>query len=454
MSSPFRSLGVFNYRLWFAGATVSNVGTWMQRTAQDWIVLTELTDHDAVAVGITTALQFGPVLLLTPLTGLAADVFDRRRLLLATQTAMAVIGAVFAALVLTGAVELWMVYGLAVALGVASAFDGPARQAFVSELVPTSLISNAVGLNATSFTVARLAGPALAGLLTAAIGAGWVLLINAVTFAATITGILAMRTAELHRQPRSPRAPGRLRAGLLYVSSRGDLAVVVLSALVFGAIGTNLPIIVATMSTVEFGLGPTEFGILSSVVAIGSVIGAIAGARRERARLSAIALSALVFGLGAIGAAVSPDAWVFGAFLVVLGFTSLVIMNTTNAYLQAATPPELRGRVMAIYIAVIIGGPTIGAPAIGFIATEAGPRWAAAAGALGGLVPALLFALWWVRAGRRASDAASASPPDQRGTAVFRILRASTGSRTGSRAGSASLGGARTPRGVQSPGPE
>jgi MFS family permease len=397
VSGPFRSLRILNYRLWFAGVTISNVGTWMQRTAQDWIVLTELTDHDATAVGLTTALQFGPVLLLSPLTGLAADVIDRRRLLLITQASMGMLSVALGVLYLAGSVELWMVYGFALLLGVVSAFDGPARQAFVSELVPETLLPNAVGLNATSFTVARLAGPAIAGILTAVIGAGWVFVINSGTFAATIAAILTMRVAELLPQPRSPRMPGRIRAGARHVRSHPDLALVVLNALVFSALGMNIPIFVATMATVEFELGAVQFGVLSSVVAIGSIAGAIMGARRERARLSTIALAALCFGFGAVAAALSPNAWVFAACLTVLGFCSLAIMNTTNAYMQTRTPPDLRGRVMAIYIAVVLGGPTLGAPVIGFIATTAGPRWATAAGAIGGFVPALISLLWLAR---------------------------------------------------------
>ena len=212
MSSAFRSLGVFNYRVWFLGATVSNVGTWMQRTAQDWIVLTMLTKNDAAAVGVTMALQFGPQLLLTPITGLAADRLDRRKLLMMTQAAMGVLGLALGILTVTGTVQLWMVYLFAFLLGCVTSFDAPARQIFVSSLVPPALLSNAVGLNATSFNTARLIGPAVAGLLTAAVGAGWVFLINALTFAATLAALFLFRSSELVPHTRAPRARGTASA--------------------------------------------------------------------------------------------------------------------------------------------------------------------------------------------------------------------------------------------------
>ncbi|HEY8590870.1 MAG TPA: MFS transporter, partial [Naasia sp.] len=275
MKSTFRALRVYNYRLWFVGFTVSNLGVWMARTAQDWIVLTELTDYDAAAVGLSMALQFAPILLLAPLAGLAADTIDRRRLLVVTQTVMGTLCLALGVLYLTGLVTLWMVYAFSLLLGIASAFDGTARQSFVTELVSRELTTNAIGLNGTSFTLARLIGPALAGLLTAVLGAGWVFTISCITFAATIVAIGAMRREELNLAPPAPPARARTRAGLVHLLADPDLKIVFLSVFVFGTLGMNFPIFIATMAGVEFGLGVSEFGLLSSVVAIGSVTGAL-----------------------------------------------------------------------------------------------------------------------------------------------------------------------------------
>lgn len=403
MSAMFRSLRIFNYRLWFLGATVSNVGTWMQRTAQDWIVLTDLTDHDATAVGVSMALQFGPILLLTPLAGLVADMVDRRRLLLVTQVFMGLLSLTLGILYLAGVAELWMVFVFALFLGVASAFDGPVRQSFVSELVPRDYVSNAIGLNGTSFTLARLVGPATAGLLTLAVGAGWVFAINFLTFAATVAALGAMRRDELHLGPRPRWGERRMRDGMQYVVARDHLVVVIASAFVFGAIGMNFPIFIVTMATVEFGVGAGGFGVLSSVVAIGSVTGALLGARRERPTVRTIGVGALAFGVVAVASAVSPLIWIYGAFIVGLGIASVTVLNSSNAYLQLHTPLELRGRVMAIYMAVVMGSSVLGAPLIGWVADTFGPRWATAVGALGGFVPATIILGWWLwrwRAGR------------------------------------------------------
>ncbi|MDR3068850.1 MAG: MFS transporter, partial [Cellulomonas sp.] len=215
--ATFSSLRYRGYRLWFAGALVSNVGTWMQRVAQDWLVLTVLTHGSGVAVGITTALQFGPVLLLTPLAGVVADRVDRRRMLMVTQSSIGVLAASLGALVLSGHAQLWQVYVAAAGLGVAAAFDGPVRQTFVAELVPGAQLSNAVGLNAASFNAARLVGPAVAGVTIAAVGTGWVFVINAVSMAGTVGALVAMRPGDLHPVPSAPRRPGQLREGLAYL---------------------------------------------------------------------------------------------------------------------------------------------------------------------------------------------------------------------------------------------
>jgi len=397
MSSAFRSLGVFNYRVWFAGATVSNIGTWMQRTAQDWIVLTMLTKNDATAVGVTMALQFGPQLLLTPITGLVADRFDRRRLMMATQGTMGLLGLALGLLTVTGTVQLWMVYVFAFLLGCAAAFDAPVRQTFVSSLVPPHLLSNAVGLNATSFNTARLIGPAVAGLLTAVIGAGWVFLLNALTFAATVGALFLFRRDELIPHRRAPRARGQIREGFGYVAHRSDLALVFVMIFLMGTLGINFPIYASTMASVAFHQGAGEFGLLSTAFAVGSVVGALLAARRERPRLRSVALGGAGFGFSLIAAACMPTFWSFAAVLPLVGISSITMMNNANAYVQTTTDPDLRGRVMSLYMAIMMGGTPIGAPIIGAIANGFGPRWALVVGATGGLIPAVIAGVWWLR---------------------------------------------------------
>lgn len=393
----FRSFAVANYRLWFAGALVSNVGTWMQRIAQDWLVLTELTDDDATAVGVTMALQFGPQLLLLPLTGLVADRFDRRRILIVTQIAMALLGLGMAALTLTGVATLGIVYAFALGLGVAAAFDAPARQAFVSELVPAEHLSNAVALNSASFNAARLIGPAVAGLLVAVIGPGWVFLLNAVTFGAVLASLGLLRRASFTTFTKQPRSRGQLLGGFRYVRRRPDIVLVLAMIALLGTLGFNFPIFISAMARIEFGEGAGEFGILSSVIAIGSVTGALLSARRERARLRTLTLASVGFGASLAAAAVAPDPVLFGIALVLVGFTGLTAMTTANGYVQTTTAPAMRGRVTAIYLAIFMGGTPVGAPLVGWVADALGPRWSLGAGAASGFLAASIAAVFWVR---------------------------------------------------------
>jgi MFS family permease len=393
----FRSLSVPNYRIWFAGALVSNIGTWMQRTAQDWIVLTELTDHNATAVGIVMALQFGPQLVLMPWSGLIADRFNRRRLLILTQSLMGLLALGLGLITVTGVVELWHVYLFALGLGIVAAIDAPARQTFVSELVSDDNLSNAVALNSASFNGARLFGPAAAGLLTVAVGAGWVFMINAVTFAATVFAMTLLRTEQLRRQPRASRERGQLMAGFRYVSHRPDIVVVLITVFLVGTFGFNFAIFTATMATVEFGMGASEFGLLSSIMAIGSVAGALLSARRSRPRLRLVVAASFVFGLSCALAAVPPNYVTFAISLALVGLSSLTLMTTANAYVQTTTRPAMRGRVMALYMAIFAGGTPLGAPLVGWVADQFGPRWALGVAALSGILAAAAVLFWMVR---------------------------------------------------------
>ncbi|PZQ89178.1 MAG: MFS transporter [Leifsonia xyli] len=437
MSQMFRSFATRNYRIWFAGALVSNVGTWMQRIAQDWLVLTQLTDDDAVAVGVVMALQFGPQLVLLPVTGWVADRFDRRRVLAVTQATMLLLGAGLGVLTLLGLVQLWMVFAFALGLGIAAAFDAPTRQAFVGELVDDRSLANAVALNAASFNGARLIGPAVAGVLVAAVGSGWVFLLNAASFLAVLGSLWALRPAEFTPFTRKARGPGQLRAGFRYVRRRPDILLVFAMVFLTGTLGYNFPIYTSTMARVEFGEGPEEFGWLSSALAVGSVAGALIAARRERPRLRTVTLASLGFGVALALAALAPDPWSFGVLLAVVGFAGITMMNTANAYVQTTTAPSMRGRVMALYLAIFLGGTPLGAPLLGAIADAAGPRWAITVGAASGLVAAGIAAVFflrtrevrlrWDRRGRWPLRVSAASPADRdTATQEIAIVEAST----------------------------
>ena len=393
----FRSLSGFNYRVWAAGALVSNVGTWMQRTAQDWIVLTELTNHDAAAVGFVMALQFGPQLLLLPLTGLVADRFDQRKILMATQAAGGALGVGLGILTVTGMVQLWHVYIFAALLGIVAAFDAPARQTFVSQLVGGSNLSNAVALNSASFSAARMIGPAVAGLLTAAVGAGWVFLINGASFGAVLVSLAFLRVADLQRSPRAKPKKGNLMEGFRYVRSRPDIMVIMVMVFLIGTFGLNFPIFISTMATTVFHRGAAEFGVLSSVMAIGSVVGALLSAQRDKPRLRFLFAASAVFGIGAAAAALMPSYWGFAAALAVVGLAAQTMMTTANGAVQLSTPAPVRGRVMAIFMAIFMGGTPIGAPVIGWIANEFGPRWALGVGAASGILAAIVGLFWLVK---------------------------------------------------------
>ena len=390
----FRSLAGVNYRIWFAGALISNIGTWMQRTAQDWFVLTELTDNDAAAVGVTMALQFGPALVIGPFAGVIADRMSGRRLLAMTQVAQALLALTLGLLIVFGIAELWMVYLLALGLGVATAIDAPARQTFVGELVSTADLPNAVALNSTSFNTARLIGPAVAGLLTVLVGAGWVILINVVTYAVMLVALGMLRADALHPMKKQGRGPGQLRAGIRYVARRADLVVVFTMVFLVGTFGFNFAIFTATMVRIEFDRGAADFGLLSSIIAIGSVAGALLSARRERPRLRVIVLATLGFAGFMVVAALMPTFELFALALVPVGFFALTMITSANAYVQTTTRASIRGRVMALYLTIFMGGTPIGAPVLGLVANELGARWAMGVGVVAGLTAAIVAIGW------------------------------------------------------------
>ncbi|WP_404616209.1 MFS transporter [Rhodanobacter hydrolyticus] len=388
----FGSLRIWNYRMWAGGALVSNVGTWMQRVAQDWLVLTILTHRNASAVGVVMALQFGPQLLLLPWSGYAADRLDRRKLLIGTQAALGLLALGLGLVTVTGVVTLWQVYVFAFLLGCVSAFDAPVRQVFVNELVGDEYLANAVSLNSTSFNAARMIGPAVAGLLIAAVGCGWVFLINSVSFAGVLASLMLLRVDQLHGSERRSRKVGGIAEGFRYVWQRPDLMAVLVMLFLIGTFGLNFPIFISTMSLTAFHGGAGQYGLLTSAFAVGSVVGALYSAYRSQPGMSVLCAAAAVFGVGCMLAALAPNEGLFAAALVLTGLSALMFATGTNSLMQLTTAAAMRGRVMALRIAVAMGGTPIGAPIVGWIADHFGPRWALGVGAASGLA-AMLVAL-------------------------------------------------------------
>jgi MFS family permease len=386
----FRSLRSFNYRVWVTGSFVSNIGTWVQRTAQDWLVLTVLTHHSASAVGIVMALQFAPQFLLLPWTGFAADHLDQRKLLIATQAVMGVLALALGVLTVSGMVQLWHVYVFAFLFGSAAAFDAPVRQTFVAQLVGDAHLANAVALNSTSFNAARMIGPAISGLVIAAVGTGWAFLINGASFIAVLISLALLRAGELHPHPRALRTRGSFTEGFRYVWSRSDLKAILIMLFLIGTFGLNFPIFISTMAVGVFHADARGSGLLSSIMAIGTVTGALLNAGRQRPGFEALLAGASIFGVGCVLAAIAPTYWSFAAALVVIGVAALTFTNTTNSLMQLSTEPAMRGRVMALRVGVALGGTPIGAPIVGWVADHLGPRWALGIGAASGFAAAIV----------------------------------------------------------------
>ena len=397
LSKAFRALENFNFRLWTAGGLVSNIGTWMQRVAQDWIVLTQLTHHDATAVGIVTGLQFAPQLLLLPWSGLAADRLNQRKLLMLTQASMGVLATALGILTISGYVRLWHVYVFAFVFGAAAALDAPVRQTFVGELVGDERLPNAVALNSTSFFVGQMVGPAVAGLVIAKTGTGWAFLLNGLSFGAVLLSMYLLRVQELRTNARASRRPGGFIEGLRYVWARPDLRSILVMLFLIGTFAMNFPIFVSTMAVNVFHADARGFGLLSSIMAIGTLSGALLAAGRDKPKFGTLFLGSGVLGIGCALAAFSPGYWWFSASLAVIGVAALTFTNGTNSMMQLSTKPTMRGRVMAIRVGVGLGGTSIGAPIVGWVANHFGPRWSLGIGAVSAFLAALVAALMMVK---------------------------------------------------------
>ena len=396
MSPTIQALSNRNYRLYAAGGVVSNTGTWMQRVAQDWLVL-QLTANSGTALGITTGLQFLPMLLLSPYAGLVADRFPKRRLLQVTQLMMAGPALVLGILAVTGVAQPWHVYVLAFVFGVGTAFDAPARQSFVSEMVEPELLTNAVGLNSASFNAARIVGPALAGVLIAAFGSGaeatgWVIILNGLSYGSVIYALQRMRPEDLDSAELAARGKGMIREGLRYVRSRPDLMLVLAIVFFAGTFGLNFQMTSALMATDVYGKGAAEYGILGTTMAVGSLTGALLAARRGRPRYRLVVLAALAFGTVEILAGLAPSYLTFVLWTPVLGLTALTMITAANATVQLGSDPMMRGRVMSLYMMIFMGGTPVGAPIVGWIGETFGARWTLIGGGLGTILGVLLAA--------------------------------------------------------------
>jgi len=410
LTRTFRAFRNRNYRLYAMGGVLSNTGTWIQRVAQDWLVL-QLHGGSAAqastALGITTGLQFLPVLLLSPYAGLVADRMPKRRLLQLSQGWMAVSSGLLAVLAITGVVEAWMVFAVALVFGMGAAFDAPARQAFVSEMVVPEDLTNAVSLNSASFNLARVVGPAVAGFLLAALGgtiqhgrptsphalaaSGWVIMINAVSYLFVIVALQLMRDSELLVNPRAPREKGMVRQGFRYVRNRPDLMMILVAGFFAGTFGMNFQMTSALMATQVFHKGSGQYGLLGTTLAIGSLTGALLGARRiAKPRPHYVIVAGVAFALVEIALGLMPTYLVFAIGTPFLGLSLITMLNSANTTVQLTTEPIMRGRVMALYMMLVMGGTPIGAPFIGWVGATFGARWTLIGGGLFSLAGILL----------------------------------------------------------------
>lgn len=404
----FRSLRIRNYRLFFFGQLVSMTGTWMQSVAQAWLVL-RLTGS-GVALGVVTALQFMPILLFGVWGGVIADRVDKRRALIATQSAMAAVAAALALVTALGVVELWMVYVAAVALGFANMVDSPTRQAFVTELVGAREVANAVGLNSAMFNAARVIGPGAAGALIVGVGIWPAFALNALSFVAVIGGLLAMRPSELFRAAPVARAKGQVREGLRYVWQSDTLRSTLFLVALVGTFALNFTITMPLMARYVFDSGAGTFGLMTSSMAMGSMVGALVVAARSRPTPRLLVGAATAFGLLMLAAAAAPTLAVELAVLPFFGAASITFMATANSTLQLHSSADMRGRVMALYVLVFLGSTPIGGPIVGWVAEQWGPRASVALGGIACLAGAALASFSLLRSRRRRVALAVSTP--------------------------------------------
>ncbi len=373
-----------NYRRWYGAQSISLAGTWMQTIAQGWLVL-ELTGS-GTAVGLVTAFQFVPVLLLGPIGGVVVDRLDKRNVVLFTQTASGVLALVLGLLVVTDVVQLWMVYALAFCLGILTTVDNPARQTFVNEMVGPDQLTNAVTLGSVNINAARVVGPAIAAGLIAWVGVGPCFLVNAASYIAVVAALLTMRVAELHPAPRSARERGQLVEGLRYVWGTPPLRVSLLMMALIGTLAYEFQVILPIMARYTFGGSASTYGVMTGAMGLGAVIGGLATASRNRHGVAVLVRQAAWFGVLILVVAVAPTLITAVLALVLVGAASITFLARANTTVQLGTQPVFRGRVMALWTVAFLGTTPVGGPTIGWIGEHAGPRWGLASGGASCLV--------------------------------------------------------------------
>jgi MFS family permease len=364
---------VRNFRLFATGQVISNTGTWMQRVAQDWLIL-ELTHNNGTALGITAGLQFLPLLLFSLWGGMIADRYPKRKVLMVTQAAMGALALVLGVLAATGVVRIWEVYLLAFGLGLATVVDNPTRQSFVVEMVGRDELRNAIALNSAVFNLARITGPAVAGLVISLVGTSTAFFVNAASYLAVLASLRLMRLSALRPADRVARAKGQLREGLAYVRSRPDLLMTMVLVFFLATFGMNFTVTTSLMSRSVFHTGAGRFGVASAVFALGALIGALVAARRSRSSMRLLVVAALLFGSLEVLSGLMPTFWLFLLLLVPTGLTVIMFSTAANSTTQLSVAAEMRGRVMGIYMLVFLGGAPLGAPLAGWVAQEFGPR--------------------------------------------------------------------------------
>jgi len=385
-SRAFSPLSVRNFRLYFIGQTVSVSGTWMQRIAQSWLVL-ELT-NSGTAIGLVTAVQFLPMLFLAPLGGVVADRFDKRRLIVLTQVLAAILAAILGVVVVLHAVQLWMVYVLAGALGLVSSVDTPARQIFVLEMVGRDKLTSAVSLNSVLVNLARVLGPAGAGALIVTVGLGPCFLVNAATYLVVIVALLMMQVGELESVPPQSRRAGQLREGLRYVRATPAVLTPLLMMAVVGTFAYEFQVILPLVAKFTFNGDAGTFATMTAFMGGGAVVGGLITASRRTRSAVALSRTAALFGVMELLAALAPHLAVEYVILVLVGAASIAFLALGNATLQLASSPEMRGRVMGLWAVAFLGSTPIGGPIIGAIGEHIGPRYGLAVGAIATLLAA------------------------------------------------------------------
>ena len=391
----FASLSVPNYRLYISGQALSLVGTWMQATAQAWLVLT--LSNSASILGVIVALQALPVLIAGPYAGVIADRIDRRKLMIILQSVMGVLAAVLAALTLTGVVQVWHVAVLALLLGLNNAFENPARQAFIHQIVGDSLIRNAVTLNSVMLNAARAVGPGVAGVVLAVLGAGWCFAVNAVSFVAVVFSLVMMNTATIVREEPVKRAKGQLREGIRYVASIPTLWIPLVMMALVGTLAYEFQVSLSAAAKDVFDGGPQAFGFMTSAMGFGAVVGGLIVASRGTTGLRPVTIAAAGFGVTIAITAAAPNLTVAMIALFFVGWLSVTFMATGNATLQLTSEPHMRGRVMSLWSVAFMGTTPIGGPIIGAICEVAGARVGLAVGAASCFVAAGLGVAFWRR---------------------------------------------------------